>query len=245
MIARRHSRCDAEAGFSLIEALAALALMGVVLSSLALVAGQWLPAWKRVYDRVHRSESLVIAFDRVAADIGAAEFVIDSRSKAVLFEGTESAVTIVRTSIGPNTDPGLELVRIGETEDLRGLVVSRSRAAFVPGMSAADPSSAAVVLLRPPYRLSFAFAGRGGIWRNDWENANTLPATVRVTIRDTRGNQEPIVRLVPVRTELTAEDVCSENACRGVEAPNRTASSIHPDGEPPTLEDVTGGRHSQ
>lgn len=245
MIARSHNCRDAEAGFSLIEALAALALMGVVLSSLALIAGQWLPAWKRVYDRVHRSESLIIAFDRVAADIGAAEFVIDPHSKAVLFEGTERAITIVRTSIGPNTNPGLELVRISETEDLRGLVVSRSSAAFVPGMSNVDPSSAAVVLLRPPYRLSFAFAGRDGIWRNGWESANTLPAAVQVTIRDTKGNQKPIARIVPVRAELTAEDVCSENACRGVEAPNRTASSMHPDGEPPTLEDVTGGRGSQ
>lgn len=229
----------AEAGFSLIEALAAVALMGLILSSLAFITGQWLPAWKRAYDRVQHSESLMIAFDRVAADIGAAELIIaDRRTRAVQFEGTEKAVTLVRTPVGPNAEPGLELVRIGETEAQRGPVVARSRVAFVPGTANVDPASAAVVLLRPPYRLSFAFAGRDGIWRTDWQGADTLPATIRITVRDSSGHQQPIARIVPVRTELTAEDVCADNSCKGRD---RTASSSHPDGEPPSLEDGNGG----
>jgi general secretion pathway protein J len=246
MIACGHSRREAEAGFSLVEALAAVALMGVILSSLALITSQWVPAWRRAYDRIQRSESLMIAFDRVAADIGAAELVIaDRRSKSVLFEGRERAVSFVRTPIGPNADPGLELVRIGETEDLRGPAVTRSRVAFVPGTAEVDPSSAPVVLLRPPYRLSFAFAGRDGIWRNDWHGVDALPAAVLVTVRDTSGHQQPIARVVPVRTELTAEDLCGENTCKAEDALDRTASSNHPDGEPPSLEDVIGGGRSR
>jgi general secretion pathway protein J len=242
MSARGHSGCDAEAGFSLVEVLAAVALVGVILSSLALITGQWLPASRRAYDRLQRSESLMIAFDRVAADISAAEFVkADRSSKAVLFDGTETAVTLVRTSVGPNGDSGLELVRIGETEDLRGPAVTRARVAYVPGASDVDTALAAVVLLRPPYRLNFAFAGRDGTWRNDWLSADTLPAAVRVTIRDTKAQRQPIIRIVPVRAKLTAEDFCGKNGCEGGEAPELTASSSHPDGEPPTLEQVNGG----
>ncbi|OAE97714.1 hypothetical protein AYJ54_34895 [Bradyrhizobium centrolobii] len=245
MIARSHSGHDAEAGFSLIEAVAAMALMGVILSFLALIIGQWLPAWRRAYDRVQLSETQLIAFDRIAADIGAAEFVMsDRRSRAVLFEGTEREVTFVRTPIGPTADPGLELVRIGETEDLRGPAVTRARVAFVPGTAEVDPASAAVVLLRLPYRLRFAFAGRDQIWRNHWHGADSLPAAVRVTVHDTRGHRQPIARIVPVRTELTIEDVCSEKSCEADNALNRTASSSHPDGEPPTLEQVNGGARS-
>jgi general secretion pathway protein J len=241
MIARGRSGRDAEAGFSLIETLAALALMGVILSFLANIIGQWLPAWRTAYDRVQRSETQLIAFDRIAADIGAAEFVMSSlRSRAVLFEGTEREITFVRTPVGPNGDPGLELVRIGETEDLRGPAVTRSRVAFAPGTEEVDPVSAAVVLLRLPYRLRFAFAGRDGLWRSDWHGADSLPAAVRVTIRDSRGQQQPIARIVPVRTELTIDDVCSENSCEADNTPDRTASANHPDGEPPTLEQVTG-----
>jgi prepilin-type N-terminal cleavage/methylation domain-containing protein len=97
-------RCVERAGFSLIEALVAVALMGVILFSLTLITGQWMPAWRRAYDRVQRSESPMIAFDRVAADIGAAEFVkVDRSSKAVLFEGTQRAITLVRTSVGSDT----------------------------------------------------------------------------------------------------------------------------------------------
>lgn len=246
MTARDRSGHDAEAGFSLIEALVAVALMGVILFFLTLITGQWMPAWRRAYDRVQRSESLMIAFDRVAADISAAEFVkADRNSKAVLFEGTERTVTLVRIPVGPNADLGLELVRIGETEDLRGLAVTRSRVTYVPGASDVDPSSGAVVLLRSPYRLSFAFAGRDRIWRQDWRGANNLPAAVRVTVRDSQGQRQPIIRIVPVRAELTAEDVCGENSCKGEEALDRTASSSHPDGEPPMLEQVNGGARAR
>ena len=41
-----------EEGFALLEALAAIILMGVILSSLAIITAQWLPAWKKIYDRV-------------------------------------------------------------------------------------------------------------------------------------------------------------------------------------------------
>ena len=41
-----------------------------------------------------------------------------------------------------------------------------------------------VVLLRAPYRVSFSYAGRDGIWKNTWQNANELPMAIRVTVRD-------------------------------------------------------------
>ncbi|MEN3289563.1 MAG: ral secretion pathway protein, partial [Bradyrhizobium sp.] len=45
-----------EQGFSLIEALVALALTGLVLSALATITAQWLPNWNRGIDRIQRSE---------------------------------------------------------------------------------------------------------------------------------------------------------------------------------------------
>jgi general secretion pathway protein J len=32
--------------------------------------------------------------------------------------------------------------------------------------------------------VSFAYAGRDGIWKNNWRNAIELPVAVRVTVRD-------------------------------------------------------------
>ena len=41
-----------EGGFTLIEAIVALALMGLVLSALASITAQWLPNWNRGIARV-------------------------------------------------------------------------------------------------------------------------------------------------------------------------------------------------
>src|SRR5271154_4004143 len=54
-----------EGGFTLIETLVALALMGLVLSALANITAQWLPNWNRGLDRIQRSELISIALQRI------------------------------------------------------------------------------------------------------------------------------------------------------------------------------------
>ena len=179
-----------EAGFTLIETLVALALMGLILSALATITAQWLPNWNRGIDRVQRSEEVSIAMERIAADLAAAEYVPANREqKRPLFDGSPLAVTFVRTALGPNAGPGLDIVRIGETTDQRRLVMVRSRAPFGPlpsGSSLSEQLHVAnpVVLLRPPYRLSFSYAGPDRVWRDSWHEADKLPASVMIVVRD-------------------------------------------------------------
>jgi general secretion pathway protein J len=185
---RRPLARSAIAGFTLVEALVATVLMGVVLTTLATITAQWLPNWSRGFARVQRSELLAVAVDRIVADLAAAEFMPPNRrTERPLFEGTELAVTFVRSALGPNTRPGLEIVRLAETADLRGPKLVRSRALFVPrDLPAAHARFAdPVVLLSVPYRASFSYAGRDGVWRSSWLDAKELPAAVRLVIRDT------------------------------------------------------------
>src|SRR6202051_3888733 len=117
-----------EAGFTLIEALAAVALTGLVLSALANITSQWLPNWNRGMNRIQRSESLALGLQRIASDLAAAEYVPSNRGqRQPLFDGSELSVMFVRTAFGPNARPGLEGVRIGETTHRQGLVAGRSR----------------------------------------------------------------------------------------------------------------------
>ena len=202
-----------EEGFTLLEALAAIILMGVILSSLAIITAQWLPAWKKIYDRVQRSEDFAVALDRTTDDIGAALFVpADGDSKVVMFEGDHQAIKLVRRAIGPNLERGLELVRIGDALDLHGPVVTRSRVAYAPGTRDVDPASAAVVLLRRPFRLGFEFSGSDGIWRTDWQNRETLPMAVLVAVLDASGRQR-LARVVPVRVQQAPPENCGDSAC--------------------------------
>ncbi len=238
-------RSGRDAGFTLLETLGAIALMGVVLWSLSIISSQWLHSWRSTHDLLQRVEAIMMALDRIAADIGEAEFVrVGNGSKLVVFEGHSNGVTFVRTAIGPNVSGGLELVRIGESTADRGEVVARSRVAFVPGTLEVDPASSPIVLLRRPFRLSFEFAGSDRIWRTDWQGEEKLPWAVRVTVLDGTAKRK-IARVAAVRARLPAPDGCSGRACGADEVPDRVASANHPDGEPPTLEQVTRGELSE
>src|SRR5580704_7359657 len=190
MSASLTERHAGEAGFTLIETLVALALTGLVLSALANITSQWLPNWNRGMNRIQRSESLALGLQRIAADLAAAEYVPANRGqRQPLFDGSELSVMFVRTAFGPNARPGLEVVRIGETTDRQELVTVRSRAPFAPSQPAASPSEQLrfgdpVVLLRAPFRLSFSYAGPDRVWKDTWRNSDTLPAMIRLTVRD-------------------------------------------------------------
>jgi general secretion pathway protein J len=177
------------AGFTLVEALLATALMGAILAAIATVTAQWLPNWNRGMGNVQRAENLALGLERLIADVSAAEFIPGGREFLLpVFDGTELSMTFVRSALGPNTRSGLELVRIGEVGTDRGPTLVRARARYVPVTAEtlndqpnfADP----VVLLRAPYRVTFAYAGRDRVWKNTWRGAAELPKAVRIQVRD-------------------------------------------------------------
>jgi len=203
MRARARPRCEranarrpaAESGFTLIETLIATALFLLVIAALTTVTAQWLPNWNRGFARVQRAEHLALGLDRVMADVAAAQFITpNAQVKRPIFDGTELAVTFVRSAVGPNATPGLEIVRIAEIGSERGPVLARATAPFVPlepdagaiiGLKFTEP----LVLVRPPFRVTFSYAATGQAWQPTWRGADRLPAAVRVTVRDAATSQ--------------------------------------------------------
>jgi general secretion pathway protein J len=181
---------DTRAGFTLMEVLMATALMGAILAALATVTAQWLPNWNRGFVRVQRNEHLALGIERLVADLAAAEFVSIGRgAPEPLFDGAELSVTFVRTAVGPNARSGLEIVRVAETGSDRGPVLIRARAPFVPVVEGVNDRMAPnfadpVVLVRSPFRVTFAYAGADRSWKNTWRGIGVLPRAVRVTVRD-------------------------------------------------------------
>ena len=180
-----------EAGFTLLEVLLATLLMTVILGALATVTAQWLPNWNRGIARVQQAERLALGLERVLSDLSVAEMVtMNSDNQHPLFDGSELSVTFVRSAVGPSTRPGLEVIRLIEKADERGLALVRERAPFNPMPSDAQIRFVdQVVLVRSPFRVSFAYAGLDQAWQPTWRNQMQLPNKIRVSVRDARTGQ--------------------------------------------------------
>jgi general secretion pathway protein J len=210
------TRRSAIAGFTLVEALLATALMGVILAGIATVTAQWLPNWNRGFERVQRTELLAVGLERIVADLASAEFVTAGHPNLPpVFDGTELSVTFLRTALGPNTRPGLELVRIAEAGTERGLSLVRSRARFLPvgrdGAATQPAPGDPVVLLRAPYRVTFSYSGADRVWKPVWRNERLLPKAVRVQVRDVATDRTLAVSTATiVRADMPADCVHAE-----------------------------------
>jgi general secretion pathway protein J len=204
-----------EAGFTLIEVLMATLLMTIILAALATVTAQWLPNWNRGMARVQRAERLAMGLDRIAADVAVAEMVsVNGDTKAPLFEGTELSVTFVRTAVGPNAKPGLEIVRLIEKADSQGLAMVRERTSFAPMPTDAQIRFAdQVVLIRAPFRVTFSYAGPDQIWQPTWRGQMQLPDMIRIAVRDgATGQMLRVSSAAIVHVSAPAECARAKNA---------------------------------
>ena len=180
---RKPSALPNIAGFTLVEALLAVLLMGLIIAALGTVTAQWLPSWDRGISRLQRVEALGLGLDRLVEDIAAAEIVSPARNTLPLFDGGELSVVFVRTTLKPNSARGLEIVRIAEVSDERGPVLVRSTAPFTPDVVGGAETilfANSVPIIRGPYSVTFSYAGRDRIWRDTWHQQTVLPRAVRV-----------------------------------------------------------------
>lgn len=230
-------RRSGAAGFTLLETLVAMTLMGLILTAVGMLTAQWMPGWNRGFMRVQRGELFSVALNRLAADLSAAEFVTPNRdTKLPLFEGTPTGVILTRSATGPNTEPGLEVVRIAEASERPGIVLVRTRTRFAPfgsgdvsarGLPFADP----VVLLRAPFRVTFSYSSGDGGWQDTWQQSERLPAAVRFLVRDTTtGRTLAISSATMVHVDLP---VCSDSSPGAAGSPGSTGAPGTP-GSPGT-----------
>ena len=113
--------------------LLATLLMTVILAALATVTAQWLPNWNRGMARVQRAERLAIGLERIAADCRSRRWCRSTATpRCRCSRAPNWSVTFVRTAVGPNTRPGLEIIRLIEKADDQGLALVRERAPFAP-----------------------------------------------------------------------------------------------------------------
>jgi general secretion pathway protein J len=194
----------------------ALALTGVMVSAIAVFAGQWMTSWRAGFAQLQATDLLSLGLERLSADVSAAQYAASSSGQEpALFLGDAKSLIFVRRSPAPDTLGRLEVVRIAQTTDARGAALIRSRAPYVPlplgtpitSLHFTDP----VALIRAPFLVSFAYADATRVWRDSWAPNKTLPTAVRVTVR-TVGRAEVISASTAISLHVTGKLEKPKNA---------------------------------
>jgi general secretion pathway protein J len=227
---------NGEAGFTLIEMMIAVVLMGFVLAALGTVTSQWLPNWNHGMMRVQRAERFAFGINRIVGDLSVAEAVPASNTvKTPLFDGSEQSVTFVRTTVGPNSHPGLEVIKLQEVADASGPAFVRAHTGYMPIVAGtqwqfADP----LVLIRAPYRVTLSYSGDDGSWQPVWHDALQLPRRIRIAVRDGITQQILAVSTAAVVHIDTPAECAKENNVNQCLA--RIAQKAAPNANPPQAE---------
>lgn len=137
-------------------------------------------------------------------------------------------------------------MRLGETTERREFITVRSRTRFTPLPLASSLSEQLhfgdpVVLLRAPFRLSFAYAGPDRVWKSAWQDSDKLPAMIRLTVRDAAtGRVLSVSTVAPVHVQAPSDCGQSEGSCDGKtdasqKAPDETRPGIAAAGQGASL----------
>jgi general secretion pathway protein J len=67
------------------------------------------------------------------------------------------------------------------------------------------------LLLRAPYRLSFAYAGQDRVWKGSWHDSDKLPSAIRLTVRDAASERIlSISTVTPIHVQSPAQGDCAQ-----------------------------------
>jgi general secretion pathway protein J len=208
-------RRRAEAGFTLLELLAAIAVMAIMLGSASTALSLLSDAAIRGANQTDRVDMLARGLAAVRKDIaGMRRVAITTKGKRrFLFEGEARMMRFVLIEPGYPSDPGSYLVTYSVRSGGGQTQLIRSREAFDYGRrkrdsKPKDPSE--VVVFDGPYRLEFDYLARslrGASWAPKWTDDRSMPELVRLRITPNAVNVPAVADLV-VHPRIDAEMTC-------------------------------------
>jgi prepilin-type N-terminal cleavage/methylation domain-containing protein len=189
---RRRVHNKREHGFSLVEVLAALAIASVIIVATGALVHNVALSFDRGTRGVSEGERLILAIERLSADIGSTRFVqrMGKGGTALAFIGEPAKIIFVGAGGVARNHSEEEVVSLTvEQEGDVTRLVRRRAPWFGPrtwfeDLTLSDP----VILLEGKYLISFAFGrvvqNSELAWNDTWEGQVSLPRFVRLILRD-------------------------------------------------------------
>ncbi|MGF6312192.1 prepilin-type N-terminal cleavage/methylation domain-containing protein [Bradyrhizobium sp. i1.8.4] len=178
-------------GFTLIEVLAALAIGSAVIAATAVLINNVALNFDRRTGSVGKTDQLLLAVDRLAADIGSVRQVTqrDGADATAAFNGDANQVTFVTgSSAGGGQGEEVVSLQVEETDGIDRLVRRRARwhGQRTPFASVALQDPVRVIEGQIDMNFTFGSPGPDGTmsWSATWIGQSLLPRLVRLTIRD-------------------------------------------------------------
>lgn len=188
-----HTR-SREAGFTLLEVLAALALASLILVSLNLAMRSIGMGVDRTRQTLGQQQAIAAAVDLFGRDVAQIAKIRRPGAEDLegyIFDGQPDEIVYVLREDKGTDSPGLYFVRLSLRDGDGGSELVRERAPMpFDGAALGAPEwRDPVVLLSGPYDIGFAYrAQRSGIreWSSRWSVERTMPEQIRLTIIDTK-----------------------------------------------------------
>lgn len=196
-------QCD---GFTLIEALAALAISSVIIVTTVTLIHMVAGNFDRGTRGVDAADGLMLALQRLASDFGAARYAVWTTStgfalafKAEQADGEKPArILFVSERRSEAELPADEVISLAIEQTGETTRLVRRRTAWTGPDMLIDQVSPqdAVVLLEGDLDISFLFGrltpGGGLVWSTAWIGQTTLPRFVRLVLRDRATGANPV-----------------------------------------------------
>jgi len=195
-----------ERGFTLLELLLALAIVGALVVIAFGGVRIALAAWRQGEDRAEahqHARSIALSLARsISAAYPYTAPLAEGPTRTLLFTGGESRLEFVSQAPPyPASTPvafTAVIFELGTSDERRGLVV---RQRVLPNR---DPFTEAVVVFNDPVltTLSFSYLDDGGAWQTAWETETNkrLPRAIRISVGGTLGGR--VETLVPMTIPL-------------------------------------------
>lgn len=184
--ARQRSRTASQAGFTLIEVLAALVVTGAFVAVALPYAGRLATHWWTGEAAVEEADGWIQAMSRMGDDLSqSVAYDLSTGSRPSLaFRADPDDVSFVRSSLGETGQ--LEAVTYEVVPSKSGMALIRRSRRFDAAAFGRDDRGTSATLLDGPYRLRLVEVSTDGSRHRDWQPSPDMPAGVEVSAAPTR-----------------------------------------------------------